>query len=470
MIRVSGQVVEAVTDCKVVREINGSFVVSFSAVYTTLNKSLVVPGAVMELEGQVFDIFETDISRNDVVMVSAYAEHVSYRLNRVAVGEFPDAFLDVRDALEALLTGTMFSIGTVDFAGPLEYKADPKATKRTVLFDIAAMCGAEVEFDNASIHFRQKLGRSVGRSISSGKNIVSVQKKEAEQGEAYEVSFAELSTLGVAGEEVLLGDTISLVDDELGINVNARVVAYEYNPLEKHVSKVSLNSKFSTLSDKFVGIRQETKEMIDEAFENIDPEVIENAITNNVVVNNLYAKRGRIAELTVDSLVTGDFLTGDEQIFYIEIREQYCRYMQAARTEEMVQYKSYDNELLYWKDATKKDMTTKETEFPVMVYVYDAIAVMEMCFEEVADDVGPIRVPVIRLGRGDGATITSSKGRIYKGRKGVVVEYFKSNTGDRLAMELTDEGVRFAGYSTIFTGTAEPTENLGKDGDIYVKF
>ena len=107
----------------------------------------------MELEGQVFDIVETDIGRNDVVMVSAYAEHVSYRLNGVAVGEFPDAFLDVRDALEELLTGTMFSIGTVDFVGAIEYKADPKATKRTVLFDLAAMCGAEVEFDNANIHF-----------------------------------------------------------------------------------------------------------------------------------------------------------------------------------------------------------------------------------------------------------------------------------------------------------------------------
>ena len=123
MIVVSGQDIEAVTDCTVIREINGSFAVSFSAVLTTLNKSLVVPGAVMELEGQVFDIVETDIGRNDVVMVSAYAEHVSYRLNGVAVGEFPDAFLDVRDALEELLTGTMFSIGTVDFAGAIDRKS-----------------------------------------------------------------------------------------------------------------------------------------------------------------------------------------------------------------------------------------------------------------------------------------------------------------------------------------------------------
>ena len=184
--------------------------------------------------------------------------------------------------------------------------------------------------------------------------------------------------------------------------MNARVVAYEYNPLEKHVSKVSLNSKFSTLSDKLLVIRKETKEIVDDALENFSveelaPEIIENIVTNNLIVNNLYAKRGRIAELTVDSLVTGDFLAGDSEIFYIEIKEQYCRYMQAARTDEMVQYKSYDDELLYWKDESKQDMSTDETEFPVMVYVYDAIPVMEMCFEEVTDDVGPIRVPVIRL-------------------------------------------------------------------------
>ena len=44
--------------------------------------------------------------------------------------------------------------------------------------------------------------------------------------------------------------------------------------------------------------------------------------------------------------------------------------------------------------------------------------------------------PTITLGRGDGVTPMSSKGRIYKDRKGMVVEYFKSNSGDRLAVTI----------------------------------
>ena len=74
------------------------------------------------------------------------------------------------------------------------------------------------------------------------------------------------------------------------------------------------------------------------------------------------------------------------------------------------------------------------------------------------------------FGRGDGTTALSSKGRVYKGRTGLIFEYFKSNTGERIAIELNDDGIQFHGYPTIFTGTTEPAENLGKDGDIYVKF
>ena len=78
--------------------------------------------------------------------------------------------------------------------------------------------------------------------------------------------------------------------------------------------------------------------------------------------------------------------------------------------------------------------------------------------------------PVMVWGQGDGITDVSSKGKIYKNTDGLVFEYFKNNTGERLALELTNDGIRFHGYPTIFTGTAEPAENLGKDGDIYVKF
>ena len=66
---------------------------------------------------------------------------------------------------------------------------------------------------------------------------------------------------------------------------------------------------------------------------------------------------------------------------------------------------------------------------------------MTLQFEEVVDGTETLRVPIITFGRGDGVTHNSSKGRIYKSRTGIMVEYYQSNTGNRIAVELTDEGI-----------------------------
>lgn len=474
MIIIKNQNIENVIDCKLSQGINKEHTVEFNCVFSTKNSNLVKVGEILTLDGQFYDIKEVDFYRGSGIICEAYGEHFSYRLNNYLAGEC-SLNCDVKSAVEILLDRTMFVAGAIEFSNYINYRAYPNSTKRTCLLDLAALCGAEVEFDNTTVHFRKRLGNISGKTLSSGKDLISIRKKESDKGEAYEVEFAELSALGAQGENLELGDTVTLIDEELGINVSSRVVSYEFNPLKKQISKVELNTRFSTLSDKFLGIRKETKEMIDEALENFEieelgTEIIETVVTNNLITNNLYAKRGRIAELTVDSLLTGDFLKGEQQIFYIEIKEQYCRYMQAQRTDEMVQYKSYDNELLYWKDEIKQSMTTEETEFPVMVHVYEAIPVMEMSFEEVEDEIGTIRTPVIGLGRGDGLTPLSSKGRIYKSRTGLVVEYFKSNTEQRLAIELMDDGIRFDGYPNIITGESDPDSDTGKDGDIYIKF
>lgn len=195
-------------------------------------------------------------------------------------------------------------------------------------------------------------------------------------------------------------------------------------------------------------------------------------ISETVIVDNLYANRGRIAELTVNHLLTGDFLSGDTEIFYTDIVEDKIEFIQAFRNDgkPMVQYTTLYGEPLYWETEVQELMTREVTNYPVMVYQYDASVVFSVNVENVVDQIGQLRIPVMTFGRGDGTTALSSKGRVYKGRTGLIFEYFKSNTEDRLAVELNDDGIQFHGYPTIFTGTSEPVENLGKDGDIYVKF
>ena len=115
----------------------------------------------------------------------------------------------------------------------------------------------------------------------------------------------------------------------------------------------------------------------------------------------------------------------------------------------MVPFTDNKGQALYYIDDTFTGMHTEITDWPVMVSQYDEAVTMNIGFEDITDSAGTLRVPTITLGRGDGATSMSSKARIYKDRNGVVVEYFKSNTGQRLAITITDNGI----------------ENVGNTGD-----
>ncbi|WP_099333245.1 phage tail spike protein, partial [Actinomyces minihominis] len=75
---------------------------------------------------------------------------------------------------------------------------------------------------------------------------------------SYSVSFADLaSTVEYADlqdlEQVLLGDTVTVIHTDLGQRLTSRVVAYEYNPLTGSYLKVTLGStsaKFTSLTGK----------------------------------------------------------------------------------------------------------------------------------------------------------------------------------------------------------------------------
>jgi len=49
--------------------------------------------------------------------------------------------------------------------------------------------------------------------------------------------------------------------------------------------------------------------------------------------------------------------------------------------------------------------------------------------------------PMIEMGEGDGVLPNSSKGRIFKDANGVKLEYYKSNTAEKVGFYLTDDGV-----------------------------
>ena len=532
-----------ILDAKIKQGINKEYNLEFTAILNSTAKNYINHNYIVEADENYFDIVTFEQYRNDAgLFVKAYCEHISYRLNKVEYDK--DYFTEdgtPEYILSKILEGTGFTVSTVDFNQIQTFSIQEKLSRRAILLEFASYIGAEVKYDKFSISLLQRLGSITGKEFKIGKDIIGIRKlvdaREMVNGIpklAYDIDVVELKTLPEFGqfEEFGLGDTVKVIDPDLEINTEVRIVSYEYNPLEKINSKVEIQNFFSTLADDIFRIQRDTlakgklyhgiRISPDMGFEAIrsdekarawfnsdtlamqskedgqwknklwfDPlegvykfdgllsataieaisAEIDVVVSETVIVNNLYASRGRIAELTVDHLLTGDFLKGDESLFYIEAEKQFLKFMQAQRNDSlpMVQYTTRDGALLFWTDEYQKEMHTAETDYPVMVYQYDAIPVMQMQFEEITDSVGSLRVPTITLGRGDGATPLSSKGRIYKDRKGMVVEYFKSNSGDRLAVTITDEGIEVPGNTgakglrNIAVGATPPTNPQNND-------
>lgn len=532
-----------ILDAKIKQGINKEYNLEFTAILNSTAKNYINHNYIVEADENYFDIVTFEQYRNDAgLFVKAYCEHISYRLNKVEYDK--DYFTEdgtPEYILSKILEGTGFTVSTVDFNQIQTFSIQEKLSCRAILLEFASYIGAEIKYDKFNISLLQRLGSITGKEFKIGKDIIGIRKfvdaSENVNGIpklAYDIDVVELKTLPEFGqfEEFGLGDTVKVIDPDLEINTEVRIVSYEYNPLEKINSKVEIQNFFSTLADDIFRIQRDTlakgklyhgiRISPDSGFEAIrsdekarawfnsdtlamqskedgqwknklwfDPlegvykfdgllsataieaisAEIDVVVSETVIVNNLYASRGRIAELTVDHLLTGDFLKGDESLFYIEAEKQFLKFMQAQRNDSlpMVQYTTRDGTLLFWTDEYQKEMHTAETDYPVMVYQYDAIPVMQMQFEEITDSVGSLRVPTITLGRGDGATPLSSKGRIYKDRKGMVVEYFKSNSGDKLAVTITDEGIEVPGNTgpkglrNIAVGATPPTNPQNND-------
>ena len=74
----------------------------------------------------------------------------------------------------------------------------------------------------------------------------------------YEVSVVELKKLARTFEAFALGDTIRIIDEDLNIDVNARIMEYEYYPYEPNRSAVTL-ANFKNNLGKFLASLADTR-------------------------------------------------------------------------------------------------------------------------------------------------------------------------------------------------------------------
>lgn len=193
----------------------------------------------------------------------------------------------------------------------------------------------------------------------------------------------------------------------------------------------------------------------------------ETIISNTVITNELYANYGEIADLTVWQLRTDyarvrNYLRGDVgDLNYLFAHDEKIDFITASVAsplqEEQLQR---DGRRFYWKDGSQTQMTsTEQTEWPVMVYVYDELVKASFRFDQIPMGGGYTYAPRLVFGAGDPAG--NSKGYVYKDLNGLSVVYRQSGTGNLLKLELRDDGAYLNGVKVEMDGDIARVNGIG---------
>lgn len=171
-------------------------------------------------------------------------------------------------------------------------------------------------------------------------------------------------------------------------------------------------------------------------------------ISNTVITQTISAEKGNIAELTVDQLDTSDkvqnYLSSDtSDVNFILIYDQSFEFVTATTdgldTEQITDRNGLP---IYWVDDTHTGITTEETDYPVMSYVYDEQVKLKMFFE--LDSSTGYYTPKMVWGVGSTGSGDNGKGFIEKDNQGLVLRYVTS-TGVTHELRLGETGVSGAG-------------------------
>ncbi|MDD3288110.1 MAG: hypothetical protein PHX43_03795 [Alphaproteobacteria bacterium] len=249
---------------EVERTVNGPFIFSFEALEAELKSEYFASDSMVLVEDQFFDVKYVEQLHSDDIRYTIQCEHVNYRLEDGSENLYPTyAYTGTpTQILTNILSGTEFSVGTVDFTAVITISVDQEITRKSLIYQLANLLGGEIEYTNNgfTLNVLNTIGKDDGFQIRFGKNMLGVKKIIDRRGELktyYTVDLVELKNSeeyirrGLQDlESVGVGDTVTLIDEVIGLNVQNRIVSITYNPIFAMNTKLEIANKLELISDK----------------------------------------------------------------------------------------------------------------------------------------------------------------------------------------------------------------------------
>lgn len=245
-------------------EINGENTLTFSAILDEKTSTYIDENAVIELDDDYFDIacYKKNQNEDGTLTVDVEAEHISYRLNNPDYDiEYFASTGSPATVLSAILSGTGFTVGTIEFSDNVTYSAQEKKSRRMMLMEFIAFLGGEVDFDKMTVSILQHRGSQEPKLLTKGKNIKVVSKifnkREHDKNGNPLVSYT-CSPIMFLESPLFLGDEVLLIQKDLDIQEQLRIVRIGYNPYNPIEAEIELANFVSGLEDDIYRIETST--------------------------------------------------------------------------------------------------------------------------------------------------------------------------------------------------------------------
>ena len=261
-----------VKDGKLIKEINGEFTLNFTALIDPIKTDFLYDdGNLLNYGNDYFRVarLEELHNENNMLLVSVYAEHVSYDLIKNTT---PSFIYDDKAAIYVMneaLTGTNFLFTGTDVLTTASIElteGEPNDLNiKKILHNIALVWGGELEYFRWNVGLKQSLGINRGVDFRFGKNIKNIKRiiNYIEDEVAYDVNIVQGSEYDELGYYVI-GDTVKIIDDALDIELNARIVKVEKDIVADLNNRVILGYAIKDLSSGLQGTLNRTRQTVAE--------------------------------------------------------------------------------------------------------------------------------------------------------------------------------------------------------------
>lgn len=244
-------------DTKIHEQINDKYTLDFNILPYENVWRIGYPN-LLEIDNDYFQVRRVTKNRGASLDMSVSCEHVSYQMNMYNTEGIETTYTGTPyEILTHLLFGLRFTPGLVEFSSATEFKTSTVGMRSRII-EFANQIGAEVKFYKFQVSLLLRRGGDRGLTIEVGDNLLNMTEIAETQvnGEivkSYEVGVIDLNKIvdengqPLKNVEIHLGDTVNLIDEQFGIDINLHIVSMEYDPFSKVLPTVEIGNTIKNL-------------------------------------------------------------------------------------------------------------------------------------------------------------------------------------------------------------------------------